>query len=60
MLSLGATVVKVGVTKLLEGSNPSVGVDKVGVAAASQLTPEELIHQQQVRTLMICLNLSCS
>ena len=53
MLSLGATVVKVGVTKLLEGSNPTVGVNKVGVAATSQLTPEELIHQQQVRTSMI-------
>ena len=49
MLSLGATVVKVGMTKLLESSNPGVGVDKIGVAATSQLTPEELIHQQQVR-----------
>ena len=52
MLSLGATVVKVGMTELLEGSNPGVGVDKIGVAATSQQTPEEVIHQQQVRNTL--------
>ena len=52
MMSLGATVLKVGVTKMLETSSTSAtpsGVNKVGVAAStSHLTTAEKLHQQQV------------
>ena len=55
MMSLGATVLKVGVTKMLETSSSSStpsGVNKIGEAAStSQLTPEEQLHQQQVRVV---------
>ena len=50
-MSLGATVLKVGVTKILEPSTPSgvSGVNKVGVAATTtKLTEAEKLHQQQV------------
>ena len=52
-MSLGATVLKVGVTKILEPSTPSgvSGVNKVGVAVAAtttKLTEAEKLHQQQV------------
>ena len=50
-MSLGATVLKVGVTKILEPSTPSgvSGVNKVGVAATTTtLTEAEKLHQQQV------------
>jgi hypothetical protein len=53
MLSLGATVLKVGVTKMLETSSTSSTsstVNKIGEAAStSQLTPEEQLHHQQVK-----------
>jgi len=56
MMSLGATVLKVGVTKMLETSSPSSstsGVNKLGVAASTaQLTPEELLQQQQVQAFV--------
>ena len=52
MMSLGATVLKFGVTKILETPSTSSSissVNKIGEAApTTQMTPEELAHQQKV------------
>jgi len=56
MMSLGATVLKFGVTKMLETSDISgsiSNVNKIGEAApTSQMTPEELAHQKKVQAFI--------
>ena len=60
MMSLGATVLKVGMSKILEPTSTTSGVNKVGVAASTtKLTNAEKLHQQQVLVIVFCDRNDC-